>query len=724
MAYPLLPYFAIDPVTYDYFPTRHQCFVYRNHEMITAARCARVLGCTEAEAVALAADMGVAFADAATEETWRKRGYITLIRANWHLLTYAQLCLLLDWDEDYLAFILQEDDFLRVKLGNHKPKCETLTVRPLTEEERRMTEAIRRVTEEVEAAMGAPTLRPFDFAAVYPKTLTERKNPSRFEATFCHSYCALYGDLFSDEALLDASFPDELLRSYAAMGIDGVWTQAVLYSMIPCQYDPSLSEGWEKRIKGLNALIKRLSRYGMKLYLYVNEPREMSESVFEKHPHLRGDVNKPGFASLCLSVPEAQDFLRDSIKKLTELAPGLGGYITLTASENHTNCYSHKKAGETTCPRCKDKKPSDLYALVNRLIYEGATAADPNILVMAYNWVWDREPNGFEDTVAGLPRDIAVLAVSERGKKKMIGPVETTASDYSISIPGPSDMTLGRWAIARERGSKIAAKVQMNCSWELCSVPYLPVFGHFYQAIRDLCERADPNILMMTWTHGGFPSPVYSMVSRMTEKGATIPSLDEMLTSLFPNAIKERLLPAIRAFDDAFDFYPFSVSTMYVGSQHMGPALPLWKKQTGYSACMIGPTYDKEADWRYPFTREVYGEAMKKLTDGLKEGLSMLRAAYEGRTLTDEDRLLLDCAEGMYLHFASAYNHFLFSCLREEEGADLTPYVLAEEELALAEAALIGRNPTVGYEASNHYLFTRTDLFEKVLCCRQLLGKL
>ncbi len=722
MAYPLLPYFGIDPVKYEYFPTRFQCFLYRNHEMITAKRAARVLATDEATVLRLGEEMGVAFTDEATEEVWRRRGYITLIRANWHLLTYEQLCLLLDWDKDYLAFILQEDDFLNVKLGRHKPKCETLTVRPLSDEEKRMTEAIRRVTKEVEAAVGTPALHPFDFAAIYPKAVPPAVE-SRFKASFCHSYCALYGDVFYDEALLEASFPDELLRAYAAMGIGGVWCQAILYSMIPCEYDPALSVGWEKRIKGLNALIERLARYGLRLYLYINEPREMNDGVFVKHPDLRGDVQNEGFSSLCLSVPEVADFFRESIRRLTELAPGLGGYITLTASENHTNCYSHKESGKTTCPRCRSKKRSDLYALVNRLIYEGATAADPSVSVIAYSWGWDQEEGGFEATVAGLPREVAVLAVSERGKEKMIGPVKAVAADYSISIMGPSEVTLGRWKTVRERGARIAAKVQLNNSWELCSVPYLPVFGHFYTAIRDLCQKADPDILMMTWTHGGFPSPVYAMVSRMTAKDAPMPSLDEMLLSLFPNAIPERLLPALRAFDDAFDNYPFSVSTMYVGSQHMGPALPLWREPTGYSACMIGPTYDKEADWRHPFPREVYGEAMETLTVGLKEGFSMLLAAYEGKTLTADDRLLLDCAEGMLLHFSSAYNHFLY-VLGREAGEDLTPIVLAEEELALAEARLMGRNPTVGYEASNHYLFTRTDLFEKVLCCRQLLGRL
>ena len=33
-------------------------------------------------------------------------------------------------------------------------------------------------------------------------------------------------------------------------------------------------------------------------------------------------------------------------------------------------------------------------------------------------------------------------------------------------------------------------------------------------------------------------------------------------------------------------------------------------------------------------------------------------------------------------------------------------------------------NPTVGYESSNHYFFTRSDLMEKVLNCRYLAEKL
>ena len=725
MAHPLLPFDERPPLKTEYFPTLFQCFIYRNHRMITAALAARVLNTDEKTVVAHAEAMGLcSFATSETEAVWRSRGYITLIRANWHLLTYEQICTLLDWDTDYLAFILHEDDFLDVKLGRKKPALDTLTVCELTPEQKKMTEAIRRVTCELRERIGERPLRPFSFDSVYSQNITLPKGESRFLASYCHSFCALYGDTFFDEKLIEASFPDELLRAYAALGIGGVWTQAVLYSMIPCEYDLSLSRGWEQRIRGLNKLIERLSRYGLKLYLYINEPREVSDKIFETRPELRGDVYHEGFSSLCLSVPEVQDFLKNSIRRLTELAPGLGGYITITASENHTNCYSHKLSGETTCPRCRDKKSSDLFALVNRLIYEGATAADPNVRVIAYNWGWDREEGCDAATVAGLPSEVAVLSVSERGKEKTIGGVSVSVRDYSISIPGPSEFTLNRFRIAREHGSRIAAKVQLNNSWELCSVPYLPAFGHFYQAIRDLVDRADPDILMMNWTHGGFPSPVMAMVSQMTRKDAPIPPADDLFASLYPNADRTALLEAIHTFDEAFDEYPFTVGTMYLGPQHMGPALPLWRENTGYTACMIGPPYDNVARWRDAYPIEVYRSQLEKMTSGFAKALTLFQKAYEGKDLTVEDRVLLDCAEGAYLHFASAVNHVLYIMARDEGRTDMDELVRCEEELAIAEARLVGRNPAIGYEASNHYLFTETDLYEKVLNCRQLLGKL
>ena len=88
MAHPLLPFDERPQLKTEYFPTRFQCFIYRNHEMITAALAARVLATDEATVIAHAEAMGLTgFATPEVERMWLTRGYITLIRANWHLLT-------------------------------------------------------------------------------------------------------------------------------------------------------------------------------------------------------------------------------------------------------------------------------------------------------------------------------------------------------------------------------------------------------------------------------------------------------------------------------------------------------------------------------------------------------------------------------------------------------------------------------------------------------------
>ncbi len=120
-------------------------------------RIALVLESDEATVCRMAADMGLGD-NTAEESVWLQKGYITLIRANWHLSTYDQLCLLLGWTDEYLAFILREDDFLDIKLGLIKPNMPPLRTEPLDEEKTRQTAWIARVTREVREKIGERTV--------------------------------------------------------------------------------------------------------------------------------------------------------------------------------------------------------------------------------------------------------------------------------------------------------------------------------------------------------------------------------------------------------------------------------------------------------------------------------------------------------------------------------------------------------------------------------------
>src|SRR5690606_27453838 len=100
---------------------------------------------------------------------------------------------------------------------------------------------------------------------------------------------------------------------------------------------------------------ERAQRFGIGVYLYLNEPRAMPAAFFDEHPHLRGAFEDP-FYALCTSTPEVQAFLRDAAASVFAAVPGLAGAFTITMTENLTNCFS--RGGGDQCPRCRERGPA------------------------------------------------------------------------------------------------------------------------------------------------------------------------------------------------------------------------------------------------------------------------------------------------------------------------------------------------------------------------------
>ncbi len=150
-----------------HFPTQMQAVIWRNWGLVPVERLALVLGASEEQIREAASDLGLEVSQTGNEAIWLERGYITIIRANWHLLPVEQLLELLGWTEDRLAFTLKEDDFLWIKLGSLKPWTESVKYRVLNESEQERTRLIREST----AALsdGRQAEKPFDFLNQYRK---------------------------------------------------------------------------------------------------------------------------------------------------------------------------------------------------------------------------------------------------------------------------------------------------------------------------------------------------------------------------------------------------------------------------------------------------------------------------------------------------------------------------------------------------------------------------
>src|ERR671912_75977 len=114
---------------FPHFPSRLHAFVWRNWNLVDTPRLAKVLETTPENVRAVAKSMDLP-AERPVPAAYRDRLYLSVIRRNWHLLPYEQLLTLLDVTPQQLAHTLREDDFLWIKLGSLKPKCEKLTYAP------------------------------------------------------------------------------------------------------------------------------------------------------------------------------------------------------------------------------------------------------------------------------------------------------------------------------------------------------------------------------------------------------------------------------------------------------------------------------------------------------------------------------------------------------------------------------------------------------------------
>lgn len=712
------------PLALPHFPDMLHAVVWRNWELVSSERLAAVLQATPEQIASLAEAMGLPPATAIPEEQRQelhRRSYVTLIRRNWHLLPYEQLLELLGWDAERLAFTLREDDFLWHKLGRLKPACPPVQYTPPSLSAQRHAAYIRKVVEEeFDGALGLPEEPPFAFlrqmVAPSRPVLCEVPASARIKIRFLYSYSALYGDPLTEPEL--DPYPDGYLAQLVALGVNGVWLPAVLYKLAPWSLAPTLSEGWERRLENLRQLVARAQKHGIGIYLYLNEPRALPVAFFERCPDLRGVVEE-GLAALCTSTPTVQEFLRESLTTVFRAVPNLAGAFTITMSENLTNCHSHGRGQE--CPHCGPRGAAAVVAEVNRVIAEGVWRGQPQAHVIAWDWGWRNE--WAAEVIAQLPREMWLMSVSEWDLPITRGGIESTVGEYSISAVGPGPRARRHWAAARRRGMRTAAKVQINNTWELSAVPYLLALQLVAEHMSNLTEEGIEG-LMLSWTLGGYPSPNLEMAAQFY--GELHPTVQQALWTVARRRFGEACAPLVIAaweqFSAALREFPFHIDVVYQAPQQFGPANLCYREPTGYRATMTGFPYDDLEGWRGIYPPEVFQAQFAKVAAGWRAGLEKLQAACTmGASAAIADELRV--AEAAYLHFQSVANQIAFVRARAEDWERCRELLRREIVVARRMFDLVNRDSRIGFEATNHYFYTRLDLVEKVVSCRYLLDE-
>ncbi len=547
------------------------------------------------------------------------------------------------------------------------------------------------------------------------------KRKTKIKTRFIYSFCGLYGDVLDKDS--EISFPDELIKEYARQGINGVWIQGVFYKIAPYPFDMSKCTGWEERLERLDTMTRRLGKYGIKVYMYINEPRNMPDEFFKDKPGLRGTPQQNGNTCLCSSNEKTHKYLKDTIKTIIKNAPLLGGFINISQGENTVLCYSRgiesfneareKNLAYNHCPHCAKRKAYEVVGGILKTMADAAYEVNKDIKFFAYGWGWRRHLGAeTEKLLETLPKNVIVLQVSESEMEFVRGGVKNKVMDYSLSIVGPGESAKELWKSAKENGLEVAAKVQINNSWECSTAPFLPVYENVAEHMRNLRKEGIEHI-MLSWTLGGYMSDNIKIASAYFFDDSTGEDAYDSILKRTYGGYAETVKKAVHRFCEGFREYPFDCDHIYNGPSNAGAANLIYPKPTGMSATMTCYPYDDLKSWcGKVYTPEILKEQYKKLCCKWEEGLKIL-----------EDMPLLefkDMAVYGYTLFKASLNQITYYMLRGS-GEDLSRLTENERDLALKAYEIMLRNSAVGYEAANHYYVTRSSLMEKVINCEYIL---
>ncbi|MCD6596101.1 MAG: hypothetical protein J7L04_00330 [Bacteroidales bacterium] len=731
-------------ILYKYFPSTMHAFIWRNWESVPLNRMAKVLNTTTENVLKAGRSMGLPpYLEPGPK--FEKRGYISLIRRNWNLISYKQILILLDWTEEQLDQTLRDDDFLWVKVGGMEPKCPHLQyINPTPEISKRCAEIKILVENNFGKDLTKPQEERFAFIKYlssfdknYEPKITPESNKDE-PLRFIYSYFAPFGDPLLQPEI--DPFPDGLLQRLNKQGINGVWLHVVLHQLTSSNIFPELGKGHETRLKNLRILAKRAEKYGIKIYLYMNEPRAMPPSFFKGREDLLGFQDKD-FGTLCTSVPLVRQWIKESLANVFTEVPELGGVFTITGSENLTNCWS-KQQGDL-CPRCSKRQAAEVIAEVNKTIADGVWQGNPNAKVIVWDWGW---PDGTAwgknqwaaDIIKLLPDKVYHMSVSEWSKPLQRGGINATVGEYSISVVGPGPRAQRLWKIAKKRNLKTIAKVQVNNTWELSAIPYLPVMNLIAEHIKNL-QNENVDGLMLSWSLGGYPSPNLELVKYIQDHPSS--SISESLFKIATNRYGKKSAPDVikawNAFSSAFTEFPYGLS-IYTAPMNYGPSNPLYAEPTGETATMLGFPFDDLEKWRGIYPAAVLANQFEKLANKWETGLPYFEKAIANAKMPDQKANTIEdhrFATAAWIHFKSVANQIQFIMVRDSllsgdlEQKNLKAKIKVLKDIAQNESRLARQiyhiskeDSRIGFEASNHYYYFPLDFVEKVINCEYILN--
>ena len=386
------------------------------------------------------------------------------------------------------------------------------------------------------------------------------------------------GDELSDD--IDY-YPEEYLNRLMHDGANGVWIYTRFSDLVPSSYIEEYGQGYEPRIEKLNRVIEKCRRYGIGVYIFAIEPIGLTGEMPQKYPEMCGIPTYAGM-SFCVNIEKNKKHCFEAGQRLATLAPKLAGFISITYGERPTGCTSSPRFIE--CPRCGKKSHGEALADLVEALRAGFRAANPECEVISWTYGararmmhsddWKKD---ISDYVRLAPDDVMLMQnFDDMGYEEQLGELRQS-EDYWLSYVGPSELFTHTADQAKIHGKHLFAKMQVCCSHEMASVPYIPVPGLIYKKYERAYKHSVEGVLQC-WYFGNYPS----LMSKAAGELAFEDFKDEnaFLTRLagiyWGQSKAPETVRAWRIFENAYRNYPLNIMFSYYGPAHDGV---VWKLQ-------------------------------------------------------------------------------------------------------------------------------------------------
>lgn len=379
-------------------------------------------------------------------------------------------------------------------------------------------------------------------------------------------------------------YPDAYLERLASEGINGLWLTISFNDLCRTRFTPDAASDRDKRFAKLQRTINKCRRYGIKIYLFCNEPAawDPNSRIIAEFPMLAGP-EKYGKLTVCPCTSEGKEYLYECMNQIFSHLKHAGGMINISLGEGLTTCLSSLFNGKMNCSKnCGKTYPEIMHTALDAMS-RGMHDAAPDALFVSWFYLPQAEqiPDWCYEVLNGTPSSVIMqlngesgIELEQLGKKRVSG-------DYWQCVDSPSENYIRFAKMMKKNGHDISAKLQVGSSHEIATVPFVPIPAILYRKFKKLAELGVRHA-MLCWYFGNYPGIMNLASGELAFTDFSKTSEGDFLNTLAETYYgRSNTKAATRGWhllSDACKNYPLSNMFQYLGPCPVGAIWPLYLK--------------------------------------------------------------------------------------------------------------------------------------------------